>query len=265
MRQGTAAAGAYADERARGFRQVTAEVLAGHGVFLPVDEEAFRLAETMGADGIELDVHMTADGELVVIHDETVDRTANGTGHVADMTLAQLKALDVSMGKANYEGARIPTLREVYAWIRGTALSLNVEIKCDIVLYEGIWDKLYALEREMGMEGRILYSSFNHHVLLEMRRLDPDCRIGLLYECSLVEPWRYAAQLHANALHPHFFALRAPGMIEGCKQAGIALNTWTVNREEDLAALIAADVDAVITNYPDVAVKLRGKNDFVHP
>lgn len=218
--------------------------------------EAFRLAVEMGADGIELDVHLSRDGELIVIHDETVDRTTNGTGRVADLTLAELKALDISMGKQG-SGTSIPTLREVYALLRGTSLSINVEIKCDIVMYEGIWEKLYALEREMSIEGRVLYSSFNHHVLLEMRRLDPDCRIGLLYECALVEPWLYAKHLCANALHPHYFALRAPGVIEGCKQAGIALHPWTVNDPGDIRTLIRSGVESIITNYPDMAKAIR--------
>ena len=76
--------------------------------------EAFKLAMEMGADGFELDVHLSADGELIVIHDETVDRTTNGKGYVKDMTLAQLKQLDACKGMEAYRGARIPTLGQVY-------------------------------------------------------------------------------------------------------------------------------------------------------
>ena len=93
--------------------------------------EAFKLAMDMGADGFELDVHLSKDGELVVIHDETVDRTTDGTGFVGEMTLAQLKALDAWNHKEGYQGARIPTLAEVYDLIRDTDHIVNVEIKTD--------------------------------------------------------------------------------------------------------------------------------------
>jgi glycerophosphoryl diester phosphodiesterase len=219
--------------------------------------EAFRMAVDMNADGIELDVHMSRDGELVVIHDEKVDRTSNGKGYIKDLTFAELRELDFSCGMEKYRGAKIPTLREVYELMKPTGLYINVEIKCDIVIYWGMWDKLYALEREMGMQGRILYSSFNHYVLLEMRKLDPDAKIGLLYSCAIVDPWVYAKYLNANALHPHYLILRAPGMIENCRKAGVDINTFTVNDPEAMKELIEKDVHAIITNYPDAAVKIR--------
>lgn len=225
--------------------------------------EAFRMAIDMKADGIELDVHMSRDGELVVIHDEKVDRTSNGNGRIADLDFAKLRELDFSCGMEKYRGAKIPTLLEVYELIKPTDLFINVEIKCDIVIYWGIWNKLYELERETGMQGRILYSSFNHYVLMEMRKLDPNAQIGLLYSCAIVDPWVYASYLHANALHPHYLALKAPGMLEGCRQARIDLNTWTVNDPAAVRMLINENIHAIITNYPDMAVKIRQENNNV--
>ena len=216
---------------------------------------AFQKAIELGAHGIELDVHESKDGELVVIHDETVDRTSNGHGRVVDQTLAALKALDFSAGKAGYEDIRIPTLPEVYALIKPTGLSINVEIKCDVVIYWGIWEKLIALEREMGMQGRILYSSFNHYVLPKIRELDPQAKIGLLYSEALVDPWVYANYLHADALHPHYLAaLYGPGMIEGCKKNNVSIHTWTVDDPAAIHKLAEAGVEAVITNKPDIAL-----------
>lgn len=219
--------------------------------------EAFRLAVEMKADGVELDVHMSRDGELVVIHDETVDRTSNGKGRVVDLSLEELKALDFSCGMEKYRGVKIPTLREVFELLKPTGFFINIEVKCDIVIYWGIWDKLIELERESGMQGRILYSSFNHYVLMEIRKLDPGAKIGLLYSCAIVDPWVYAKYLNANALHPHYFALRIPGMLEGCKSAGIELNTWVVNDPGAMKTLFEQNVNAVITNYPDKAIKIR--------
>ncbi len=217
---------------------------------------AFRKAIEMGAQGIELDVHESADGELVVIHDETVDRTSNGHGRVVDQTLKELKVLDFSNGKAGFSDVRIPTLSEVYELLKPTGLSINVEIKCDVIIYWGIWEKLIALERETGMQGRIIYSSFNHYVLPKIRELDPDAKIGLLYGEALVDPWVYANYLHADAIHPHYRAvLYGPGLIEGCKKNNVAINTWTVDDPEAIYKLAQAGVEAVISNKPDVALE----------
>ena len=223
---------------------------------------AFKLAVEMGADGIELDVHESSDGKLMVIHDETVDRTTDGAGRVVDMTCAQLKKLDASNGFADHANARIPTLREVYGLLRNTNLTVNVEIKCDVNIYWGIWDKVLELEQEMGMNGRVLYSSFNHYVLMELRKSDPNARIGLLYSCGIVDPWLYAQHLNAQALHPQYLApLRAPGMIEGCRNSGVDINAWTVNDPQDMKALADADINALITNYPDLALKTLGRSN----
>ena len=93
--------------------------------------EAFQLALDMGADGIELDIQLSADGELMVLHDDTIDRTSSGTGRLSDMTLWQLKELDFSMGMSQYAGARIPTLREVYRLLAKRDVIVNVEIKAE--------------------------------------------------------------------------------------------------------------------------------------
>jgi len=218
---------------------------------------AFRMAAEMGAQGIELDVHESSDGALMVIHDETVDRTSNGKGRVVDKTLEELRSFDFSAGMTQYAGVQIPTLPEVYELIRPTGLFVNVEIKCDVVIYWGIWDKLIALEREMGMQSRILYSSFNHYVLPKIRELDPGAKIGLLYGEALVDPWVYAKYLHADAVHPHYLAaLYGPGMIEGCKKNGVAIHTWTVNDPGAMEKLALAGVEAIITNKPDVALEI---------
>lgn len=221
---------------------------------------AFRMAMEMGADGIELDVHLSSDGKLMVIHDHLVNRTSNGTGRVVDMTCQELKKLDFSYGMSEYSGARIPTLREVYGLIKGSTMTVNVEVKSDEVIYPGIWDRLISLEREMGMEGRVIYSSFNHYVLQKIRELDPGAEIGLLYANAMVDPWVYAAYLKADAIHPHCkAALMCPGLMEGCAENGIKVNAWAADTEQDMKALIQEGANALITNSPDVALSLMGR------
>lgn len=220
--------------------------------------EAFKLAMDMGADGFELDVHLSKDGELVVIHDETVDRTADGTGFVGEMTLAELKALDASNHKEAYKGAKIPTLAEVYDLIRDTNHIVNVEIKTDNIFYPQLEEKVLALEKEMGMEGRIVYSSFNHYTVKKIRALAPDAQIGMLFGDVLVEPYDYCKSVGANLLHPSKANLNVPGFAEKAKEAGLGMNVWTVNEVEYMEKCLACGA-GIVTNYPDIAVKLRNK------
>ena len=212
----------------------------------------------MGADGFELDVHMSKDGELVVIHDETVDRTTNGTGLVRDLTLAQLKELDACNGMENYRGAKIPTLAEVFDLIRDTHHIVNVEVKTDEWFYPQIEEKCLALAKEKGVEDRVIYSSFNHYTLMKLRQLKPDAKLGMLFGDIMVKAWEYADQLHVDYLHPMKMNIYVPGFGEGAKAAGYGINMWTINDEETMAECLKQDA-GIITNYPDVAVALKNK------
>ncbi len=218
---------------------------------------AFKLAVDMGAHGIELDVHMSKDGELVVIHDEKVNRTSNGSGYVRDMTLHELKKLDFSNGFKAYSNERIPTLREVYGLLAPTGLTINVELKCDKILYDGMWDKLIELERQVNVAGQILYSSFNHSVLKKLLKADKDAKIGLLYKANIATPWEYASEFGAFALHPKYLLpLRRPELISACQDRGFAVHAWTVNDPAAMYKLALSGIDAIITNKPDVALEV---------
>lgn len=216
--------------------------------------EAFALAARMGADGVELDVQMSADGALVVIHDTTVDRTSNGKGHVAELSLASLRALDFACNMPGYKNVKIPLLEEVYELLAPTALTINVEIKSEAVAAPGIWERLVAAERRHRMQERILYSSFNHAMLPLLRALDAHAAIGLLYSDTMAEPWAYAKARGATAIHPSYLTLlQTPRYVEQCKRCGIAVHTWTVNDPAAMLLLRDLGVDAIITNKPDVA------------
>ena len=129
--------------------------------------EAFRLAMEQGAEGIELDVHLSADGELVVIHDETLERTTNGTGLVKDHTLAQLQALRADNHMEGFEAARIPTLRQVLELVRPGDMQVNIELKTGILWYEGIEEKTLELVKELGER----YPNLKSRVFGAMQRL----------------------------------------------------------------------------------------------
>lgn len=219
--------------------------------------EAFSLANEMHADGIELDVHLSRDGQLIVAHDDTVDRCSNGSGKIHDFTLAQLRELDFSNNKPNYKDVRVPTLAQVYELVKPTNMVINVEIKSGTVLYDGIEQALATLTKDMDMEERVFYSSFNHYSLMQLKALNPAAPIAPLYSSAMYEPWHYARQMGAQAIHPYYPSLQAPGLVAGCKEAGVLINPWTVDGEKEIAWLLSLGVNAIITNVPDVAYRLR--------
>ena len=125
--------------------------------------EAFALAGEQGAQGIELDVQLTKDGEVVVIHDETIDRVSTGKGAVRDYTLEELRRFSFHNHKKEYEGVQIPTLREVLEQVKPGGMEVNIELKTGIYWYPGLEEKTVELVKAAGMENRVIYSSFNHY------------------------------------------------------------------------------------------------------
>ena len=218
--------------------------------------EAFELAIEQKADGIELDVQMTKDGELVVIHDETLDRTGNGTGRVQDYTLQELKALNFNKTHPEYASVKIPTLREVYELVKPSGITVNVEMKTGVYFYPGICGKVLELAKEMEMEDRIWYSSFNHSTLVTLKKLDPTVRTGILYADGWLNVPEYASRIQAEALHPAYYNLQYPGFLAEAKQKGLKLHVWTVNDNDMMEYLAKEGVDAIITNYPDRARRI---------
>lgn len=217
--------------------------------------EAFDIAVKQKSDGIELDVQLTKDGELVVIHDETIDRVSDGTGYVKDYNLKELKRFNVSKNFPYFGFTFIPTLEEVYRLLKPTDLTINIELKTGVFLYEGIEEKLIKLAKEMDMEDRIIYSSFNHYSLLNLRKLKGDVKIGLLVSDFYVNLVDYAIKLKADALHPVGYMLQLLGFIEECKKKDMKLHVWTVDDEEQIKFLSSLGIDAIITNKPVIANK----------
>ena len=217
--------------------------------------EAFELAILQGADGIELDVHTSADGELIVIHDETVDRVTDGTGLVGEKTLKELKELKVST-KAEPKGIyRIPTLLDVLDLMRSTDMMVNIELKNSICLYPGMEEKVLKAVREMKMEEQLIYSSFNHYSLLQLKQLDKNVQTGILFSDGWVNPAMYAKNLGIDAVHPAVYHLTYPQFREEVKRAGLKMHVWTADKPEHIKLVKEAGAQAVITDYPDRALE----------
>ena len=212
---------------------------------------AFELALKYGADGIELDVQRTADGQIVVIHDETINRTSNGFGKVVDHTLEELRACDFNNGFAGRRNVKIPTLREVLELCQSSNVTVNVELKNTIELYPGMEDDVLRIVQDARMTDRVIYSSFNHSSLANLRgRVAPE-HIGLLLSDGIYDPWRYASWFGAGAVHPHQQALLQPHYVWLCHEAGVKVNAWTVNKDDAARRLAELGVDALITDVPD--------------
>lgn len=225
--------------------------------------DAFRKAVEMGADGIELDVQMTKDGELVVIHDETIDRVSNGKGWVKDYTYEELKKFNFNKTHLEYTKEEIPTLEQVYLLIKPTNLTINVEIKTGIVFYPGIEERVLELTERLGMKERVIYSSFNHYTIRKIKELDPQAKTGMLYEDGIIDAVDYACDVvKADALHPAGYNVFYPGLLERCRERKRLLHVWTINEEKHMRMLCEAGVDALITNYPDIAKKIRDEYRF---
>ena len=221
--------------------------------------EAFQLAVDLGADAVELDVQLTRDGQLLVAHDEAIDRVSNGTGLIAAQTLAALKKVDFNRVHPEYEGAKAPTLNEVFELLKPTRIVINVELKNSVNPYPGMEERCLALAARMGMEDRIIYSSFNHYSLLRVKEIDNRAVCGLLFSDVLVRPWNYAREVGVEALHPHYGqTIFFEDFCRSAHEAGLAVNVWTVNFEKDMKRVIELGCDMMITNYPDRARALIG-------
>lgn len=227
---------------------------------------AFTKAVEMGATGIETDVHMTKDGKLVLIHDHSLERTCGVRGLIKDFYLEEIKQMDAgSWMDEDYKGERVPTLDELFAFVKQLDLVINLELKSGVVLYPKIEKRVVEAIRAHDMTERVIISSFNHYSLVELKRLAPEIPIGLLYNEALFEPWHYAKSIGASALHPIHYAV-LPEFVRAAKREGIAYYPFTVNDRNEMKCLLQSGVSGIITDYPDrLADLLKEKSELCRP
>jgi glycerophosphoryl diester phosphodiesterase len=215
---------------------------------------SFELAVEQGVDAIELDVHLTADGEVVVIHDAQLDRTAGGKGLVGERTLAELKALDVGVHFGpEFTGQQIPTLGEVLAWARGKC-ALDIEIKGGPWPYPGLEQKVVDLIRQHEMVEQTIVISFDHPTVARVKALAPEIAAGTLWSCRPIDPVAVAMAAGANAIMP-MWPHCDQETVERAHAAGLSVNPWTANEPDVIEHLIKLGVDSICSNNPDVVVQ----------
>ena len=213
---------------------------------------AFEAAARAGADAIELDVQLTSDGHVVVIHDETLDATTSGTGWVQDTTLADVRALDAGAWFAPaYAGQRVPVLSDV---IELLARHPSVDLLCEV---KGEWTRDEASRvtgplREAGLADRVVVQSFWPGTVDALRAADPGMRRGLLLADLGPDVLDVCASLDVVMANPHGLLLQQdPGLVERLHGAGLRVAVWTLDEPAQWAAAVALGVDEIITDRPD--------------
>lgn len=223
---------------------------------------AFDLAFDLGAEGIECDAQLSADGQVIIIHDDTVNRTTNGRGSVSKMSFEALRALDA--GWQNRLSQRVPTLEETLALVRRRGGLLNLELKAEsdddaVAVGESVAYALNALPSNDSLRVKLLISSFNLPAVERIRELAPWVRTAALYggrawtRATMLET---ARRLGVEAIHPHPRIL-TPETVRAAHEVGLQVNVWTANRLSTIRQLIAWEVDGVFTDYPERVVIAR--------
>ena len=233
--------------------------------------EAFRIGVEAGARGLELDAHMTLDGEVVVLHDPTVDRTTDGSGAVAEMPLADLRRLDAGYrfsldGGSSYpyrgRGLRIPTLAEVYDEFPGAFL--NIEIK---EARPGIEEAVLRVIRDAGARGRTLVVSNRHGVVRRFRRLAGDDVSTGASRREITEFYLWSRSRLEGLRRPAYDALQVPvehrgiplitpRFIQAAHARGVRVDAWTINDPAEMRRLLELGVDVIMTDRPDLLARV---------
>lgn len=221
-------------------------------------QPAFARALEFGVDMIELDVHLTRDQRLVVLHDRELGRTVQGEGAVREHSLAELCALDAGSWFAlEYAGTCVPSLDEVLELTEGKA-ALNVEIKSSAPDWDATAEVLTELLIEKGRLGSTIVSSFEMGALRAMRERSPQARLGVLWHNADLDPmWLLAEGLEARSIHP-LWSLVDAALVKEAHERGCEVIAWTVNEPEHIARLAELGVDGIISDYPERLAEILG-------
>lgn len=215
---------------------------------------AFRAAAEAGAKWVELDVALSADGKLVVIHDDSVDRTSSGKGSLGALTQAEIGAFDAGFWFDNrFSGERIPTLAETISALGELGLSANVEIK-QHAHHKSLDQLVRAVQADIADRAaatRIMISSFDAEALKAMHALEPDLEMAMLW-AMVPEDWEQRlAAIPATTIHMHYKGLSI-GLLEQMQERGIKVRAWTVNDPVQVISFWDAGLTGVITDNPAI-------------
>jgi glycerophosphoryl diester phosphodiesterase len=210
---------------------------------------SFQMALLQEAQGIELDVHLTKNGDIAVCHDATIDRTTDGSGFIYEMTTTEMKSFDAGSWFSNsFQGQQIPLLGEVFDLVPDSIM-INVEIKAS---YDGKMEAtLLDFLRERERFGNVVISSFDHKCISRLKQQEPHVNAGLLYSANLIDHAAYAklAGVDIFSLHPHHLMIDKAD-VDRAISAELAVFCFTVNHIEDMRNMIRCGVSGIITDFP---------------
>jgi len=219
---------------------------------------AFKTSLELGADGFELDTQLTSDGHVVVFHDTTVDRTTNGHGKLSRLPLADLRELDAgSFFSEEYRGERIPTLDEVFETIGKHAI-INVELKNFSTPFDNLTEKVCEVIRRHGIQKNVMFSSFLPWNLKKAAQILPEVPRGLITAKDWRGVWGRSFGFDFgdyDALHPYLGNV-TPQQVHRVHKLKRKVNVWVVNREEDMRRLFSWGVDGILTDDPQLALRI---------
>lgn len=207
---------------------------------------SFQRALNLRVDAIELDVHLTKDQHLIVIHDSTVDRTTNGRGAVSDLTLQEIQQLDAGQGE------HVPTLREVIDFVAERAV-LQIELKG-----LGVEQKVAHMIITNHIIDNVIITSFRHNMVKTMKRLNSRIATGVLFLGLPIDAPRLARDAHADAVHPHVNYVDAQ-LVEHCHRQGLSVRVWNTDDSIQMQEMISLDVDAIGSNRPDRLLQILNR------
>lgn len=217
---------------------------------------AMKKAVEHKAKGIELDVQLSKDGHLVVIHDHKFSRFNSAAGLVKNYTLDEIKQIDVGSSFSEaFSGEPLATLREVLEIIPRETV-LNIEIKNIPVIYSGIEEKVVQCLENYDRMDNVIFSSFDHQALEKLQKLAPRIPIGLLFYYRFIKPWEYAKNcgLKVTSIHPNAVYVNKE-FIEECHHAGFKVYPYTVNNMDKYNQFVEWGVDGVFSNNPKIFTK----------
>lgn len=252
-----------------GWHNSMADIIAHRGYSGKYPENtllAFKKAYEFGAHGFELDVHMTKDGRLVVCHDETIDRTSNGSGSIQELTLKQIQSYQFLAEfpefaeTEDHQDITAPSLQEVFEWYKDLpeAFRLNIELKTDINHYPDIVQKTLSLVDEYGLADRVFISSFNSYTILEVRERNPEIETGFLTLNAILDAGEYCKRYGVENYHPYHVML-SQADVDSAKREQVRVNAYTANKPEEIQRMIALDIEGIITNEVELALSLISK------
>ena len=224
---------------------------------------SFEKALEYHPDCLELDIHQTKDGQIVVCHDATLERTTNGAGKISDYTLKELKKFDASWKFTEKTGFQeIPSLDEYFDLIRGREIITLIEFKGFGACYPGLEERLIEKIRREDRSSMVVISGFNHPQMVRFKSMAPEMNVGVPYRCNMVNPGKYGKEIGMDYLHPYYETLDQE-TVEEIHACGLKINAWgigsAIDDPEVIRHLISLGVDGIMTNRADVMMDIKIK------